>query len=346
MKSLNRTLLNSTLLRHTTLAVASLVALYLLTTNVNAFRDYQIAQIAALACAAAGLTVLTGRSGQISLGQGAFMAVGAYTAALLLNHLQWPLALVVLAAASTAAVTGLVVGIAAARLRGPYLAGATLAFAVGLPQLADYHPLTGSLGGANGLTLPPLTAPDGLGDTFPVERWQAWIAGGAAVVVFWLLANLASGETGRRFAAVRDDEIAASLSGLPVARVQVTAFTVAAASAGVGGALLAVVTTAAAPGAFTLTLSLQLLTAVVLGGLGSLFGAAAGSALLVLLPAWLDDLSGKAAFSHNVSSNLPTAVYGAALIVVMLAFPRGLAGALRHLFGWLSAARDSHAEDV
>ncbi|NUP49632.1 MAG: branched-chain amino acid ABC transporter permease, partial [Catenulispora sp.] len=197
--------MNSTLLRHTLAAAAALAALYILAGNVNAFRDYQIAQIAALSCAAAGLTLLTGRSGQISLGQGAFMAIGAYTAALLLDHLSWPLAAVIGAAALAAAGVGLIVGIAAARLRGPYLAGATLAFAVGLPQLADYHPLTGSLGGANGLTLPPLTAPAGLGDAFPVERWQAWLAGGVAVVVFWLLAYLAAGETGRRFAAVRDD---------------------------------------------------------------------------------------------------------------------------------------------
>jgi branched-chain amino acid transport system permease protein len=331
--------LRSTALRHTALAALALLGLYILTTNVSAFRDFQIAQIAALACAAGGLTVLTGLSGQISLGQGAFMAIGAYTAALLLIHLSWPLVAVILAAGVIAAATGLIVGIAAARLRGPYLAGATLAFAVGLPELADYSHLSGSLGGANGLTVPPVTPPSGLGDTFPVERWEAWIACLTAVVTFWLLANLTRSRVGRHYRAVRDDEVAAALGGLRVASVQISAFTVAAASAGIGGALLAIVTTAAAPGAFTLALSLQLLTAVVLGGLGSLIGAALGSALLILLPVWLSDATTKANLSHNVSANLPLAVYGAALIVVMLAFPRGLAGAFRALFGWISEAR-------
>jgi branched-chain amino acid transport system permease protein len=343
---LRLTVLRLTVLRHTALAAAALIGLYFLTSGVTAFRDYQIAQIAALACAAGGLTVLTGLSGQISLGQGAFMAIGAYTAALLLNHLGWPLAVVILAALGAAAGMGLIVGVAAARLRGPYLAGATLAFAVGLPGLASFGPLTGSLGGANGLTVPPLTAPAGLGDTFPVERWEAWIACGVAVVVFWLLANLSRGRIGRQFQAVRDDEVAAALSGLRVARVQIAAFTVAAACAGVGGALLAIVTTAATPGAFTLALSLQLLTAVVLGGLGSLVGAALGSTLLILLPVWLADATSSANLTTDVSANLPTAVYGAALIVVMLAFPQGLTGGLRRLFGWIAAARESRVEDV
>jgi branched-chain amino acid transport system permease protein len=332
-------ILQKTAVRHTVLAFAALIALYFITSGVDAFRDFQIAQIAALACAAGGLTVLTGLSGQISLGQGAFMAVGAYTAALLLSHLNWPIIVVVLAAAAIAAATGLVVGVAAARLRGPYLAGATLAFAIGLPQLADYGPLSGSLGGANGLTVPPLTAPAGLGDTFPVERWEAWVACFAAVLVFWFLANLNHSRVVRQFRAVRDDEVAAELGGLRVARVQISAFAVAASCAGIGGALLAIVTTAAAPGAFTLTLSLQLLTAVVLGGLGSLVGAVLGSALLIFLPIWLSDATATANLSHNVSANLPPAVYGVALFVVMLACPRGGAGALRALGGWIAQPR-------
>jgi branched-chain amino acid transport system permease protein len=128
---------------------------------------------------------------------------------------------------------------------------------------------------------------------------------------------------------VRDDEVAAALSGIRVARVQILAFVVAAACAGLGGGLLAFVTSLAAPGAFGLTLSLQLVTAVILGGLGSLPGAVWGSLLLVLMPSWAADLGGAANLSHDVASNLPLAIYGLVLIIVMIAFPGGIQEGIR-----------------
>ncbi len=253
------------------------------------------------------------------------MAVGAYTAALLMIHLHWPLALVLAAATLVTALLGVVVGAAAARLRGPYLAGATLALAVGLPSLADYW----SLGGQNGLTVPTAPPPAALGETFPLERWQAWIAGGCAVLTLWVLANLTRGGFGRALRAVRDDEVAAALGGLRIARLQIQAFVVAAACAGLGGGLLAFVTSLAAPGAFTIALSLQLVTAVILGGLGSLTGAVWGSLLLVLVPSWAADFGSSAHLSHDVAANLPLAIYGLVLIAVVIAFPGGIQGALR-----------------
>jgi branched-chain amino acid transport system permease protein len=318
-----------TAVRHTAAALLAVFGLYLLSGVLGPYRDLQLAQAAYLVCAAAGLTVLTGLSGQISLGQGAFMAVGAYTAALLINHLQWPLAAVLLASVVVTAALGLIVGLAAARLRGPYLAGATLALAVGLPSLVDYQPLTGLLGGQNGLSVVSSPPPAALGETFPLERWQAWIACLCAVITLWLLANLTHGGFGRSLRAVRDDEVAAALSGIRVARLQILAFVVAAACAGLGGGLLAFVTTLAAPGAFGLALSLQLVTAVILGGLGSLSGAVWGSLLLVLVPSWAADLGGAAHLSHDVASNLPLAIYGLVLIVVMIAFPGGMQEAFR-----------------
>ena len=320
-----------TLVRHTLVAVIAVIALAALTNSLSPYRDLQVAQMAYLTCAAAGLTVLTGLAGQISLGHGAFMAVGAYTTALLLNHRQWPLAVVLLAAVAITAVAGLVVGVAAARLHGPYLAGATLALAVGLPGLANYGPLNDLLGGQNGLSVTPSAPPLSLGETFPLERWQAWISCLGAVVVLWLLANLTHGRLGRSLPASRDDEIAAALSGIRVARVRIVTSVVAAACAGLGGGLLAVVNTLAAPGAFPLTLSLQLVAAVVLGGLGSLAGAVWGSIILVLVPGWASDLAAGGGLSHNIESNLPIALFGAVLIVVTLLFPSGLQGGLRRL---------------
>jgi branched-chain amino acid transport system permease protein len=325
--------LRPTLVRHAALAVIAALALYVLTNVLGPYRDLQMAQAAYFACAAVGLTVLTGLSGQISLGQGAFMAIGAYTTALLINGWHWPLAAALFASALVSAAAGLFVGAAAARLRGPYLAGATLALAVGLPELASYGPLTKHLGAQNGLSISPSPPPLSLGETFPLERWQAWIACGAAVITMFLLANLTRSRFGRTFRAVRDDEIAASLAGIRVARTQVLAFVVAAACGGLGGGLLAFVTTLAAPGAFTITLSLQLVSAIILGGLGSLAGAIWGSLILVLVPSWASDVAQSAHLSHNVESNLPLAIYGLVLVVAMLVFPAGVQGGLRTLFG-------------
>jgi branched-chain amino acid transport system permease protein len=323
----------STLPRHLAFAAAGLAALYVLTTSVGPYRDLQIAQTAYLTCAVAGLTVLTGLGGQISLGHGAFMAVGAYTAALVSAHWGWPVAAMLAAAAGVTALAGVLVGAVAARLQGPYLAGATLAFAVGLPGLANYSRLAGLLGGQNGLTVAPPVPPAALGETFPLERWQAWIACAGAVVTLFLLGNLTGGRFGRTLRAGRDDEIAAALCGLRVARLRIAATVVSAACTGLAGGLLAVVATLAAPGAFPLTLSLQLIAAIIIGGLGSLPGAVWGALLLVFVPSWASDAASSSGLSHDIASNLPLAIYGLVLIAVTLAFPRGLQGGLRDIGG-------------
>ena len=238
--------------------------------------------------------MLTGLNGQISLGHGALMAVGAYTTAKLLGEEGDgpPLAVVLLGATVAGALAGVLAGAAAARLRGPYLAGATLALAVGLPALAQRFPEF--LGASNGLTVFPPTPPAALGETFALERWQACIACLAALLAYVVLANLVRSRLGRDFRAVRDDEVAAELAGLHVARTQVLAFVVSAACAGLAGGLLVVVTSLAAPGAFPLALSVALLTGVILGGLGSLAGAVWGAAALALIPTWADDASRRA----------------------------------------------------
>jgi branched-chain amino acid transport system permease protein len=312
------------------LAVAVIVAAIVafLSIKLNTFRDYQIAEVAVDVTAVAGLTVLTGLSGQISLGNGAFMAIGAYTTALLLIHFNWPFIAALVASAAVTAAAGAIVGVAAARLRGPYLAGATLMLGVALPSLAYAYP--GLFGGDQGLNV-IFTAPGFLGATFPLTRWQAWVSAVVAIVTLMLLANLSYSRIGRNWRAVRDDEVAAALDGINVAAARVLAFVVSATCAGIAGALLAIVTGLVAPGAFTITLSIALLTATVIGGLGSLPGALWGSLVIVLVPTYVTDVATSHGLSSSVGSNIPVAAYGAVLILVMLVFPQGIQGGLRRL---------------
>ncbi len=317
------------------LAVVIIVAaiVVFLSIKLNAFRDYQIAEIAVDVTAVAGLTVLTGLSGQISLGNGAFMAIGAYVTALLLLHLSWPFYVVLVVAAAATAVAGAAVGVAAARLRGPYLAGATLMLGVALPAIAYAWPAT--FGGDQGLNV-VFTTPAFLGVNFPLTRWQAWVSAAVALITLLLLANLQHSRIGRNWRAVRDDDVAAALDGINVAAARIRAFVVSATSAGLAGALLAIITGLVAPGAFTITLSIALLTAAVIGGLGSLAGALWGSLVIVLVPTYVTDVATSHGLSSSVGSNIPVAAYGVVLILVMLVFPRGIQGGLQRLFSLFS----------
>jgi branched-chain amino acid transport system permease protein len=318
-----------TLARNLLLTVAFGVILYLLSESLGSFDNLRLATVAYYFTALAGLTVLTGLNGQISLGHGALMAVGAYSTVILQSRTGFPLGAALVSAAAITALVGVAVGAAASRLRGPYLAGATLAFAIGLPGLADKYP--SAFGGENGLNVAPPTPPASLGLNFPLERWEAWISCLCALLVFLVLANLLRSRVGRAFRAVRDDEVAAQLAGLNVARTQVLAFVVSAACAGLAGGALVVVTQLAAPGAFQLSLSLALLSGIVLGGLGSLTGALWGAIALVYLPQWSDDIAHSFSLSNDVQSNLPLALYGIVLIGVMIAAPQGIQGALHGL---------------
>ena len=237
-----------------------------------------------------------------------------------------------LAAVLSTGVIGIGFGYAAARLRGPYLAGATLTLAVAIPQVATRY--KSIFGGESGLTVAPSSPPDWLGADFPPERWLAWIAFAAAIVTMVLLANLLRGAPGRAFKAVRDNEAAAALAGINVARTQVLAFVVSAACAGLAGALLAYWTGVTAPAGFTLALSLQLITAIVIGGLGSLAGAVWGSLVLVFVPLLTSGMASGLSLPSSVADNLPLAIYGGILVIAMLVAPHGIQGALRRILAY------------
>ncbi|MFI6263746.1 branched-chain amino acid ABC transporter permease [Micromonospora sp. NPDC051006] len=337
-----------TLLRHLAVVAVAGLLLFGLSYAVEPFRNFQLATVAAYLCATAGLTVLTGLNGQLSLGHGALMATGAYTVAFGQNAFadrgltgHWLLPISLAAAVLTTVAIGAVVGVAAARLRGPYLAGVTLAVAVVVPALTVTF--DGVFNGEQGLSVPVEPPPLALGAYFPYERWQLWIAAGATLLALLLLANLVRSRYGRTFRAVRDDEVAARLAGIHVARTQVLAFVVSAATAGLGGALLAVLAQSVSPGAFSLTLSLFLLMAVVIGGLGRLAGAVWGAVLLVALPdlshSVTELLTLSPAAAQRLEGNLPLAIFGVTLIVVMIAAPGGVQGLLARLGRALVARR-------
>ena len=318
----------STLLRHGVFFLGLALVFLLLTSFVfDAYTNYNVTEVAIYAICAAGLTVLTGINGQVSLGHGALMMIGAYTTSVLVTRYpDLPMILLVLASIATTGIAGAIVGIAGARLRGPYLAGATLALAVALPQVPSHF--AGVFGGNQGLNVPSPGAPAFLGASFSPEQWLAWIALAAAVITFFVLANLVRGATGRRFRMVRDNEVAARLSGIDVARTQVLAYMISAACAGLAGSLFAYWVSVTSPSGFTLNLSLALLTAVVIGGLGSLAGAVIGSFILVYLPVWTSGFASSLNLSSNIANNVPLAIYGIVLIVAILVFPRGIAGGI------------------
>jgi branched-chain amino acid transport system permease protein len=225
-------------------------------------------------------------------------------------------------------VAGAIVGVAAARLHGPYLAGATLMLGVALPSIAYAYP--GTFGGDQGLNV-VFTAPGFLGASFPLSRWQAWVAAATALVTLFLLANLSRSRTGRNWRAVRDDEVAAGLAGINVAAARVLAFVVSAACAGLAGSLLAITIALVAPGTYTLTLSITLLTAAVIGGLGTLPGAIWGALVIVLVQPYITNVATGHGLSATRAAYVTIAAYGAILILVMLAFPRGIQGAVSRL---------------
>lgn len=339
-------LLGSTLLRHLLLMVLAFLGIVLLLEAVSPFRGSQLGEMAYFVPAVAGLTVLTGLNGQISLGHGALMAVGAYTTAVLLDRQEGlPFLVVVLVAVVITSAVGAVVGAAAARLHGPYLAGATLALAVGLPGLAlTFEDL---LGGEQGLRVrPPRPSvnfesfvEDTIGFSLSGQKYLAYVGWALALLVLLLLSNLVVSRYGRTWRAVRDDEVAAQLAGIDLGRARVLAFVVSAACAGVAGSMIAVVTRLTAPTTFTLVLSISLLVAIVIGGLGSLVGAILGSALLVFLRPFVTDLGLDSGLSAAQAANIAPLVYGVVLILVMLLAPRGLVGTARTAYLTRKASR-------
>jgi branched-chain amino acid transport system permease protein len=251
-----------------------------------------------------------------------------------------PLVLILVLATAVTLVVGAIVGVAAARLHGPYLAGATLALAVAIPGIPLYF--GEALGGDQGLRVRMPEIPVWLDDAvyfvtgqgLTPTRFLAYLGWLGVVVVFVLLANLSRSRVGRTWQAVRDDEVAAELAGIDLGRARVLAFVVSSGCAGLAGGLLALSTRLAAPSGFALTLSLLLLSAVVLGGLGSLTGALVGAALLAFLPQVVTGFGADLGLSDVQAAEIAPLIYGLVTVLVVLLAPAGLAGGLRKLIQW------------
>ena len=276
------------------------------------------------------ITFLTGLSGQISLGQGALMAVGGYTCALVVLNLGLTYWQSIIVAALVSLFAGWILGITAARLSGPYLAGTTLVIALAIPSLANRFESV--FGGDVGLSVdfgnPPEWLSSAIGE-IGYEQWQLFATLPFASIALYLALNLFKSRTGRSWRAVRDHEIAASLTGINVQRIKIFTFVVASGFAGLAGALYGL-RGIVGPSVYPISLSLALLTGAVLGGLRSIGGAFIGAVLVVFLPDLIEAISGSWELAPQISNYLPAMVAGILLILTVVLNPAGVAGGLHH----------------
>ena len=227
--------------------------------------------------------------------------------------------LAIVGLASTA-IGGALLGAAAARLSGPYLAGTTLALAIGLPSLANQFEV---LGGEQGLLFDVGFPPLALGEEFTQYKWFFWIAALAALISMWVVRNLLNSAYGRAWKAGRGNEVAAQLTGINTARSKVLAFTISAGIAGLAGALLAVTIGTVSPSAFPLSLSFAVLTGAVLAGITTLGGVILGALVLVIIPEIADVIAHRLGAAESVTINLPGLIVSGLLILTVLFVPNG-----------------------
>ncbi|HXG05119.1 MAG TPA: branched-chain amino acid ABC transporter permease [Candidatus Binatia bacterium] len=303
-------------LRWAALGLALAVAL-VLPFLLSGFRLFQFTQVFVYAIALLGLNMLTGYNGQISLGHGAFYALGAYTAAIMMDRWSVPYLLTIPVAGVLGLAAGFLFGIPALRLEGLYLALATFSLALAVPQILKYFEHW--TGGSQGIVLLKPTPPLGLPLTS--DQWLYVLSLAVLVILMALAWNLLRGRTGRAIVAIRDHPIAAQAMGINGALYKALTFGVSAGYTGVAGALSAGAVAFVAPDAFNVFLSITLLVGIVIGGLASIAGAVWGALFIQFVPNWAQDIS-KAA---------PWAIYGVFMILFMYLMPHGIAGAARLL---------------
>lgn len=267
-----------------------------------------------------GLNLVAGYAGQISIGHAAFYALGAYMSAILQDRLGLPFACSMLMAASLTAAIGYAVGLPAIRLHGLFLAMATLAFGRVVEEaLIIAEPLTR---GGDGMAVPVATLGPWVLKSDTLAFYYVCLA--LASVMTWLAVNIVKSRIGRAFMALRESEIAAQTNGIDLAKYKTTAFALSAFYTGMAGALYAQAVTFIAPDGFTIFLSIKFLAVIIIGGMGSILGSILGAITLIglqegfakLPPQW----------------GAPMIFYGAALILVIMFMPQGIAG-------WVNALR-------
>jgi len=303
--------------------IVLLVVAVTLPFTMSNFRLFQFTQVLIYAIALLGLNMLTGYNGQISLGHGAFYAIGAYTTAIMIDRWNIGYGWTLPVAGVLCLVVGFLFGRPALRLEGLYLALATFALALSVPQILKYFEHW--TGGSQGIVLTKPKAPLGL--PLNEDQWLYFMTLGVTLVLFVLARNLLGGRVGRAVVAIRDNHIAAEAMGIDNALYKSLVFGVSAAYTGVAGALSAVVVAFVAPDSFDVFLSITFLTGVVIGGLATISGAIFGALFIQFVPNWAQDIS-KAA---------PWAIFGIFLIVFMYVMPHGIAGFCR--LAWIRLTR-------
>jgi branched-chain amino acid transport system permease protein len=299
------------------------------------FKNYRVFQfnlVLVYAVAVLGLNMLTGFNGQISLGHGAFYAVGAYAAAMLMDKAGMPYWATLPFSAVICFVLGWLMGFPALRLGGHYLALATYAFALAVPQLLKYKKIEEFTGGVQGIVLtkpePPFTFRF-LDQPFNADRWLYMFTLAVAALMFLLAWNLLRGRIGRALIAIRDHPIAATAMGINLPFYKSMAFGISAAFTGVAGALGAICVAFVSPDSFTVFLSITFLVGVVVGGLASIPGAIFGAIFIQFVPNIADE----------ISKSAPWAIYGAVLIGLMYVMPAGVMGLLKTIWARLRTAK-------
>jgi len=296
---------------------AGLVLTLALPFVVRNFIVFQLTLAMVYAIAILGLNLLTGFNGQFSLGHNAFFALGAYTAAILMEQggvaYYWTLP----AAGLVCLISGFLFGLPALRLEGIYLALATFALAVATPQMLKFTPLEPWTGGVQGIVITKPDAPFGL--PLSPDQWLYFFTLAVVIVLFGAAANLVASRSGRAIVAIRDNPIAARSAGINVAFYKSLTFGVSALYTGVAGALGAIVIQFVAPDSFTFVLAIGLFVGLVVGGVGSIAGALFGGLFVLFVPN----------IAEQISKGLAGAVYGVILILLIYLMPSGAAGLVR-----------------
>jgi len=314
------------------LALAFLVPLLrpVLPDIVSDYRLFLVTTMIIAAIAVLGLNLLTGFNGQISLGHGAFYAVGAYTAAVLMDHLAMPYWATLPAAAIVCFIVGYLFGLPALKLEGHYLALATFALALAVPQILKYKWLEGLTGGVQGIVLDKPGVPFGLPLT--EDQWLYYYCLIVMVALYWAAANILNSRSGRAMMAIRDYPIAADTMGIDTALYKTVTFGISAAYTGIAGALSASAIAFVAPDSFNIFLSIKFLIGLVVGGIGSLIGSVVGGIFYVLVDNSAQALSLFVKNDLGLQFDLSAyTVFGILLIVLMYLMPMGIVGGVYYL---------------
>ena len=286
----------------------------------SGYHLFQMTMVVVYAVAILGLAILTGINGQISLGHGAFYAIGAYSTAILMNSWDVPYWATLPISAVVCALVGFLVGLPALRLGGLYLALTTFALAVAIPQILKHKLFEDWTGGVQGLVIDKPDAPFGL--PFDADQWLYLFTLAVAAMLYVLAINLTSGRIGRAMRAVRDHAVAAEAMGINLAMLKTRTFAVSAMYTGIAGSLGAIAVAFVAPDSFSVFLSITFFVGLVAGGAASIGGTIVGAVFIEFVPN-LADMVSKAA---------PGAVYGIILIAMMFLMPQGAGGFLHGLW--------------